>query len=112
MLCTTDWLDPIDHSGEHRWTRSWAEPTVELRLGKIGPRLAQDLVGLVPIADLALQSLGPLLLLARQATMQPLIPLRLAPPMPNRLRPGSIIKPANLTGERDDVANPTPRGGT
>ena len=37
-----------------------ASPAVELRLGKIGARLAQDLVGLPKLAVLPLQSLQPL----------------------------------------------------
>lgn len=37
--------------------RSWPEPAVELRLGKIRRRLAQDLVGLAQLPDLALKLL-------------------------------------------------------
>ena len=40
--------------------RSWPEPAVELRLGRISARLAQDLVGLPQVAILPLQGFQPL----------------------------------------------------
>src|ERR1700758_2644564 len=43
-------------------TRSWLEPAVELRLGKICRRLPQDLVRLAQLTVLTLERLDPLAL--------------------------------------------------
>src|SRR3546814_8424607 len=48
--CSSD----LPTDGVH-FRRSWLEPAVELRLGKIRGCLAQDLVGLPKLAILALQ---------------------------------------------------------
>src|SRR5688500_2659587 len=46
--------------------RSWPEPAVELRLGKIRGRLAQDLVGLAQLAHFPLEILDPPMRSARR----------------------------------------------
>ena len=72
-------------------------PAVELRHGKIGRRLAQDLVGLSQFADLALQRLDSLALVRRRTGPLALIALGLAHPVAQRL-----ARTADLARDRAD----------
>src|SRR5690606_10502572 len=64
----------------HRRTPSWLEAAVELRLGKIRGRLAQDLVGLAQLTHLTFQRLDPLAFAAGMAFTLASIALGLAYP--------------------------------
>ena len=75
---TTDRLDPVSPAMIVNEARSWPEPAVELRLGKIRAGLAQDLVGLAKLPVLALQRLHPLALVGRRASSTALVALGLA----------------------------------
>src|SRR5919205_3994335 len=77
--------------------RSWLEPAVELRLGKIRRRLAQDLVGLTQLAHLALQRADPLTLVRARTGALSSVALHLAHPGPQRLR-----RAADLARDRTD----------
>jgi hypothetical protein len=59
---------------------------VELRQGKIGAGLAQDLIGLAQLAVLSLQRFDPLTLLAGGAWSQTLVALDTPHPVEQRLR--------------------------
>src|SRR3954451_19051665 len=67
-------------------TRSSSERAVELRLGKIRARLAQDLVGLTQLAVLALQRLQLLGYFGRNAGTLAAVDRRLLHPLVQRLR--------------------------
>src|SRR6476469_3197653 len=71
---------------------SWA---VELRLGKIRQRLAQDLVGLAQLAVLAFKGLDPGAVLRRGAAAKALVTFGLPHPAAKRLAGAS-----DLTGNR------------
>src|SRR5512132_1919337 len=71
---------------------SWLEPAVELRLGKISRRLAQNFVRLPELSNFTLQRLDPLPLLARRTRTQPLIPLGLADPATQGLRRAADLR--------------------
>src|SRR3546814_9169608 len=77
--------------------RSCVEPAVWLRRGKIGRRLAQDLVRLPELAVLPLQLPDPRPIRARRPRPRPLIALGLPHPPAQRLR-----RAADLTGNRAD----------
>ena len=82
-LMTPLLFDPGD-AWEYGTNIDWAGQIVERltgkRLGEIGRRLAQDLVGLAQLANLPLQRLEPRLLLARR----PVVALGVAQPLPQR----------------------------
>src|SRR5690606_31030065 len=63
---------------------SWLEAAVELRLGKIRGRLAQDLVGLAQLTHLSFQGLDPLAFAAGLAFTFTAITLGLAHPTAQR----------------------------
>jgi putative transposase len=90
-----DQLDPIDDRGDRPRTRSSLEPAVELRLGKIRGRLAQDLVGLAQFTVLTLQRLHPLGHVAWDTRPLAGIDLRLLHPLMQGLRHA-----ADLLGDR------------
>src|SRR5690606_1683458 len=75
----------------------WPEPAVELRLGKIRARLAQDLVGLSKLAVLALQGLEFRRHIRGNSGANATVALRLLHPLMQRLR-----RAADLGGDRRD----------
>ena len=77
--------------------QSWPEPAVELRLGKISARLAQDLVGLPKLAVLAFQSLQLCRHIRGNTGAHTTVALGLLHPLMQRLR-----RAADLGGDRRD----------
>src|SRR5271169_4241498 len=77
--------------------QSWPEPAVELRLGKIRARLAQDLVGLPKLAVLAFQSLQLCRHIRGNTGAHTTVALGLLHPLMQRLR-----RAADLGGDRRD----------
>src|SRR6201990_2909216 len=78
-------------------TRSWLEPAVELRLGKICRRLPQDLVRLAQLAVLALERLDALALVRCRSGPDALVTPRLPHPIAQ-----CLARAANLLGNRVD----------
>src|SRR5262249_60574574 len=77
---------PRGRLGTHRRSGSWLPSAVELRLGKIRAGLAQNLVGLAQLADLALERLDPLAIISGRAGPFALVALGLSHPTGQRLR--------------------------
>src|SRR5512143_3568468 len=89
---------PHTPHGDRRRRRSWLVSAVELRLGKIRARLAQDLIGLAKLPVLPLKRLELGSQVARQAR---LAALGLLHPFVQRLR-----RAAYLARYRDDRRPP------
>src|ERR1700733_7303235 len=77
--------------------QSWPEPAVELRLGKIRARLAQDLVGLPKLAVLAFQSLQLCRHIRGNTGARTTVALSLLHPLMQRMP-----RTADLGGDRRD----------
>src|SRR6266446_6757171 len=82
--------------GARRRTPSFPKGAVELRLGEIGRRLAQDLVGLAEFTHLALQGFQAICRLCRDAGALPGFNLCLLEPLVQRMR-----RAADLLGNRN-----------
>src|SRR5215475_15289340 len=81
-----DWLDPMDLSVIVNKHDHWLLPAVELRLGKISRRLAQDLIGLAKLPVLPLQRLEPVRNIRWHAGSFAAVDLGLLDPLMQRLR--------------------------
>src|ERR1700758_1697650 len=78
-------------------TRSWLEPAVELRLGKICRRLPQDLVRLAQLTVLTLERLDPLALFCCRTRPKTLVTFGLPHPVAQ-----CLARAADLLGNRVD----------
>ena len=72
--------------------RGWIKWAVELRLGKVGRCLAQDLIGLPEFAVFPLQCLDPVTILRRLAGSRTAVTLGLPDPAPQRLRRAADLR--------------------
>src|ERR1700756_439563 len=77
--------------------RSWLEPAVELRLGKICRRLPQDLVRLAQLTVLTLERLDPLALFCCRTRPKTLVTFGLPHPVAQ-----CLARAADLLGNRVD----------